>query len=179
MNFIQPVRAIRAGARIIRAVERVIGAKARVIGAEAHVIRAEARVIRAEAWAMRANARTIGAYDYDAVIVGTTDLTHYGPSYRFTPHGVGAKGNGWAKNENDRRFIDLVCALKSREVVPEATEHRNACSSGATAATLAAVSALGATRGVLLDHTSSAEVQARRATANPTDSVGYAAVVFA
>ena len=42
-------------------------------------------------------ARTLEAYDYDAVIIGTTDLTHYGPNYGFTPQGVGSKGNAWAK----------------------------------------------------------------------------------
>lgn len=123
-------------------------------------------------------ARTLSAYNYEALIVGTTDLTHYGPNYGFAPHGIGAEGNTWAKDENDRRFIDLVCSLKSHEVVREATKHKNACSSGATAATLAAVTALGAQRGILLEHTSSAEVMAARSPGDAHDSVGYAAVVF-
>ena len=33
--------------------------------------------------------RTLKAYKYDALIVGTTDLTHYGPRYGFIPQGVG------------------------------------------------------------------------------------------
>lgn len=122
--------------------------------------------------------RTLTAYKYDALIIGTTDLTHYGPRYGFIPEGVGTHGNDWAKHENDRRFIDLLCSMRVRQLVPEATTHKNACSSGAAAATVAAAKALGATRGVLLEHTTSSEVLADRGTEEQTDSVGYAGVVF-
>jgi AmmeMemoRadiSam system protein B len=123
-------------------------------------------------------ARTLNAYGYDALVVGTTDLTHYGPNYGFIPHGIGPKGNTWAAEVNDRRFVELVCRLKTKQVVAEATEHRNACSSGAVAATLAAVCGLGATEAVLLEQTSSSEVLADRAGDEVTNSVGYAGVVF-
>ena len=122
--------------------------------------------------------RTLTAYRYNAIVVGTTDLTHYGPRYGFTPHGTGANANAWAKEQNDRRFIDLICALKVTEVVQEAGEHKNACSSGATAATLAAVTLLGAREGVLLEHTSSSEVLGGQTPTEMQDSVGYAAIVF-
>lgn len=123
--------------------------------------------------------RTLTAYGYDALIVGTTDLTHYGPHYGFVPQGIGAKGNTWAKEVNDRRFIDLVCKLKTGQVVTEATERKNACSSGAAAATLAAVNALGATEGILLQHTTSSEVLGACSGEGMADSVGYAGIVFA
>lgn len=123
-------------------------------------------------------ARTLIAYDYDATIVGTTDLTHYGPHYGFTPQGVGGKANAWAKEVNDRRFIERVCKMEAGEVVVEATKHRNACNAGATAATIAAVTALGATQGVLLEHTTSAEVLGGKSGAEMADSVGYAGIVF-
>jgi AmmeMemoRadiSam system protein B len=122
--------------------------------------------------------RTLTAYKYNALIVGTTDLTHYGPRYGFIPQGVGAKANAWAKEQNDRRFIDLVCSMKATELVAEAMEHKNACGSGATAATVAAVAALGATEGILLEHTTSADVMAGSLPDDQTDSVGYAAMVF-
>ncbi len=122
--------------------------------------------------------RTLTAYKYNALIVGTTDLTHYGPRYGFIPHGFGAKGSVWAKDENDRRFIDLVCSMRAKEVVSEAIEHKNACGGGATAATVAAVAALGATKGMLLEHTTSTEVAGGRMPDDQADSVGYAAIVF-
>jgi len=124
-------------------------------------------------------ARTLSSYDYDALIVGTTDLTHYGPRYGFTPEGVGAKANAWAKEVNDSRFVDLLCELKHDKLVAEASQYRNACSAGAAAATLGAVRALGATEGILLDQTSSAEVLSARCLGDMSDSVGYAGIVFA
>lgn len=123
--------------------------------------------------------RTLTSYQYDVLIIGTTDLTHYGPRYGFNPHGIGSNGNAWAKSENDRRFIDLLCAMKAKELVPEAYEQKNACSSGAAAATVAAAAALGATQGVLLEHTTSSDVLRGQAPGAEEDSVGYAAVVFA
>ncbi len=119
-------------------------------------------------------ARTLKAYKYDALIIGTTDLTHYGPNYGFAPEGVGPKANAWAKVENDRRFVDLLCSLKARELVSEAAERKNACSGGAAAATLGAVTELGATEGILLEHTTSSEVLP----GEQYDSVGYAGIVF-
>jgi len=123
-------------------------------------------------------ARTLKAYDYHALIVGTTDLTHYGPHYGFVPMGVGVEANAWAKNVNDRRFIDLACRLRGGELVAEAAAHKNACSSGAAAATIAAVSALGATDGILLAHASSSEVAAGLTMEEVSDSVGYAGIVY-
>ncbi len=122
--------------------------------------------------------RTLTAYDYNAVIIGTTDLTHYGPRYGFIPRGIGHEGNVWAKETNDRRFIDRVCSMRADELVSEATEHKNACGGGATAATVAASRALGASKGVLLVHTTSSEVLPGPAGAEEPDSVGYAGIVF-
>jgi len=122
-------------------------------------------------------ARTVEAYQYDVVVIGTTDLTHYGPAYGFTPHGRGAVGHRWAREINDRRFIDLVIEMRSTDVVAEAALSHNACSAGAVAATLRAVMALGATTARLLAHTSSSEVAAGRGE-DHDNSVGYAGVVF-
>ena len=121
--------------------------------------------------------RTLCAYNYDAVVIGTTDLTHYGPNYGFTPQGVGAEGNRWALESNDPRFVDLVCNMQGEKVVGEAARNRNACSSGAVAATIATAAMLGATKGTLLGHTSSAEVMGDRGE-DASDSVGYAGIVF-
>lgn len=122
--------------------------------------------------------RTLKAYGYSALIVGTTDLTHYGPRYGFIPKGIGAEGNTWAKEENDTRFIDLVCSMRGKELVREASNRHNACSSGAAAATVAAATALGAKKGILLEHATSSEVLSAKFKEQQDDSVGYAGVVF-
>ena len=123
----------------------------------------------------QAVARTVEVYKKSAVMIGSTDLTHYGPSYGFTPQGTGPEGPAWAKNVNDRRMIDLILSLEPGRIVSENLSHQNACGAGAVAATLAAVVHLGADRAVLVGHTTSYEVVGKR---GGGDSVGYAGVVF-
>lgn len=111
------------------------------------------------------------------VFVGSTDLTHYGPRYRFTPMGCGPEAFRWAKEVNDRRLLELVEALKSDQIVPEAIEHHNACGSGAVAAAIEASKVMGADRAYILRHTTSNEV-ARHRFGESADAVGYAGVVL-
>jgi AmmeMemoRadiSam system protein B len=112
-----------------------------------------------------------------AVFLGSTDLTHYGPRYGFTPKGASAEGLAWARNVNDRRLIDLCLKLAAHEVIAEANANHNACGSGAVAAILAAADQIGATNARLCCHTTSAEVLRERL-GPMTDSVGYAGIVF-
>jgi hypothetical protein len=122
--------------------------------------------------------RTCKHTGVDAVFVGSTDLTHYGPSYGFTPQGTGADGLAWAKDVNDRRMIDLILALRADDVVEEAAAHHNACGAGAIAATAAACKAVGADRATLLEHTTSYEVLSELHHEPMRDAVGYAGIVF-
>ncbi len=108
----------------------------------------------------------------DAAVLGSTDLTHYGPRYGFTPGGGGQAGLAWAR-ENDQRMLRLIESMSSAEVIEEAAQRHNACGGGAVAATIAACSALGAAGGRCLAYTTSAEV------AGGPEAVGYAAVIFA
>lgn len=123
-------------------------------------------------------ARTCADSGAAVAYLGSTDLTHYGPSYEFTPRGVGAGALAWAKDENDRRMLDLILALGAEAVVAEARARQNACGSGAIAATIAACRQAGATQAALLRHTTSFEVLSKRFNEEPTDAVGYAGVVF-
>lgn len=111
------------------------------------------------------------------VFLGSTDLTHYGPRYRFTPRGAGPEGLRWAKEVNDRRMLELVTELRAEEIVREAAEHHNACGAGAIAATIAAAQAAGATNGRVLCHTNSNEVLCARY-GPMEDAVGYAGIVL-
>jgi MEMO1 family protein len=124
--------------------------------------------------AVAEQARALGR---KAVFIGSTDLTHYGPRYSFTPMGSGPNALRWAKEVNDRRLLDLVVALQADKVVPEAVEHHNACGSGAVAAAMGACKVLGADRAQILRHTTSNEV-GRQRFGEMSDTVGYAGVVF-
>jgi len=112
------------------------------------------------------------------VCIGSTDLTHYGPRYGFNPKGNGAKGIDWAKNVNDRNFIDLAIEMNAEKLLNESMENQNACGPGAAAATINAAKALGKTKGVLLAHTHSNEVMERKYHQTSEESVGYAAIIY-
>ena len=112
------------------------------------------------------------------VCIGSTDLTHYGPRYGFTPMGLGRDAFNWASGVNDRQFIDLALKLKAKAMLASAAENCNACGPGAASATVAAAKRLGKTEGLLLAHTNSNEVMLQKMHTKSTDSVGYAAIVF-
>ncbi len=73
----------------------------------------------------------------DAVFVGSTDLTHYGPGFSFEPAGPAAVD--WVLEHNDRRFINRVLDGDARGLIEEAQAHRNACCPGAVSAAMSAV----------------------------------------
>lgn len=122
-------------------------------------------------------AETVGRVGRRVVYLGSTDLTHYGPSYAFTPEGHGQAGIRWAKEINDRRLLERVERLEAEGIVPEAVEHQNACGPGAVAAAIAASRVAGATRARILRHTNSYEVLCDRF-GDMEDAVGYAGVLF-
>lgn len=108
----------------------------------------------------------------ELVVLGSTDLTHYGPNYGWAPHGRGDRAEQWVRDENDRRWTDLACQLDTGAVMQEALAHHNACCPGAAAAALECGRAMGATRAELLVHALSCDIA-------PGESfVGYAGIVF-
>jgi len=109
-------------------------------------------------------------------VVGSTDLTHYGPSYGFAPWGSGAEARAKMR-ENDRRIIDLALAFEADEVVAEARRNSNACGAGAIAATVAAAAAMGADKAALVEYTTSHDVMHEPAEGFQM-AVGYAGVLF-
>lgn len=112
------------------------------------------------------------------VCIGSTDLTHYGPRYGFTPMGVGSKAIEWASQVNDKRFIDLALNLQPEAMLTSAAENCNACGPGAAAAAVATAKKLGRTKGNLLAQTNSRDVMLEKMGTSSAESVGYAAIVF-
>jgi AmmeMemoRadiSam system protein B len=124
----------------------------------------------------RATARRVIDARLRAVFLASSDLTHYGPAYRFAPAGVGINGLAWAK-DNDRRLLEIVERFEPERVVAEVAENMNACGGGAIAAMMAACRELGAGSATVLRHASSYETLADVAPQQPDNAVGYAAVV--
>ncbi len=96
-------------------------------------------------------------YERTAVVIGSTDLTHYGDAYSFTPAGYGSGAHRWMQ-QNDARILQLAEEMRAPEILEEARSHRNACGAGALAATVEAARALGAQRGHLVEYTTSYDV---------------------
>lgn len=106
------------------------------------------------------------------MVLGSTDLTHYGANYGFVSHGTGASAVKWVKNENDKRVIDAMLEMDPGKVIKEALANDNACCSGAAATAISAAKELGASRAELVTYATSYDI-------SPADSfVGYAGIIF-
>lgn len=105
-------------------------------------------------------------------VIGSTDLTHYGPNYGFTPQGTGPHAVEWVRQHNDHGMIEAVLAMNPQAVLAEASANQNSCCAGAVAGAIAAGRELGATIAEAMDYTTSYDKQ-------PGDSfVGYLAALF-
>jgi MEMO1 family protein len=116
----------------------------------------------------------VKSQDQELVIIGSTDLTHYGEPYRFVPAGVGERARQWMSS-NDQRIIDLAIGMQGEQIVSEANEYQNACGAGALAATAESAKVLGAEAGQVLDYRTSFDVAPE---AVFRMAVGYAGIVF-
>jgi AmmeMemoRadiSam system protein B len=109
--------------------------------------------------------------DIQAIAIGSTDLTHYGPNYGFVPAGTGKEVVKWVVN-NDKRVIERICAMDAAGVMEEASGHQNACCAGACASAIVIARELGA-------HTAEALMYATSYDKSPGSSfVGYVGAVF-
>ena len=105
-------------------------------------------------------------------IIGSTDMTHYGPDFGLTPAGTGEKAVEWVKNENDRNAIKALMEMDESKIITQGLENKNMCCAGAAAATAAACKKLGAVKAVELDYATSFEKSAS------ASFVGYAGILY-
>ena len=105
-------------------------------------------------------------------ILGSTDLTHYGFNYGYTPKGSGEEAVNWVKNENDKRVVDLMLEMDAERVIEESLRNHNACCSGAAATAIAAARKLNSTGAEKLIYSTSYDIR-------PNSSfVGYVGIIF-
>ena len=105
-------------------------------------------------------------------VIGSTDMTHYGPNFDFTPAGPGRQAVDWVKTENDAAAIDAMKAMDDKAIIAQGLEHHNMCCPGAVAATAAAARKMGATKARLVEYATSFDK-------NPSDSfVGYTGMLY-
>ena len=107
-----------------------------------------------------------------AMIVGSTDLTHYGTNYGFTKMGSGESALKWVREKNDRLVIDAMLEMDPERVVQVARANQNACCAGAAATAVAGAGHLGANRAETVDYATSYDK-------SPGESfVGYVGIVM-
>jgi hypothetical protein len=105
-------------------------------------------------------------------IIGSTDLTHYGRNYGFSPQGRAEIALDWVRDDNDRRIVEALLDMAPERVIDEGRSRQNACCAGAAATAVAAVHELGARQSKKLAYATSYDK-------SPGDSfVGYVGVVF-
>ena len=107
-------------------------------------------------------------------VIGSTDLTHYGDNYGYSPKGRGKPALEWVKNVNDAAFIDAVLAGDPSRALQRAQEDSAACSAGAALGALGFAACLGKASGRLLDYRTSADADSQI----PGSFVGYAAIAI-
>ncbi len=111
-------------------------------------------------------------YGRKVCVVGSTDLTHYGPNYGFTPQGTGKQAVEWARKENDAGIIQQMVEMNPRNVLEWGETHQAACSAGAAAAAIECASLWGCEEGILIGYENSYSI-------HPDSSfVGYAGVLY-
>ncbi|TVQ37179.1 MAG: AmmeMemoRadiSam system protein B [Spirochaetaceae bacterium] len=105
-------------------------------------------------------------------VVGSTDLTHFGPRFGLTRPGSLQRNQQWAERVNDRGFLDLCRARDAAGLLAHAAANQSACSPGAAAAAVAFSLSRGDSAARELGYDSSF----RRA--RDENFVGYGAVAF-
>ena len=108
----------------------------------------------------------------ETIVIGSTDLTHYGSNFMFSPMGSGPDAVTWVKDINDRDIIDKMVALDCTGVIKSATSNYSACSAGAAAAAMQFAKLSGISSGKLIDYFNSYDIS------ESESFVGYTGISF-
>ncbi len=87
-------------------------------------------------------------------VIGSTDLTHYGPSYNFLPNPSLEEPVKWVES-SDRKILDAMVEIKPLNILKLADKDRSACSAGAAVCAAQFASLSGVERGQLLSYETS------------------------
>jgi AmmeMemoRadiSam system protein B len=115
-------------------------------------------------------------------VLSSTDLTHYGPNYGFSPQGRGEAALKWVREVNDRSFIEALEAGDPVAALSRAENNKAACSAGAVLGALGFAQVLGLEQARLLAYGTSADAElssrSGEDTPAPDSFVGYAAMAW-
>ena len=106
------------------------------------------------------------------VVLGSTDLTHYGPAYGFAPAGHGQEAISWVREQNDRGIINAFLSMNLKLALKHSQEKSSACSAGAAVAAASFAAMGGIKTGTLAGYRLSCDF-------HKSDSfVGYAGICY-
>ncbi|MBW1780295.1 MAG: AmmeMemoRadiSam system protein B [Deltaproteobacteria bacterium] len=106
------------------------------------------------------------------VVLGSTDLTHYGYNYGYMPKGIGDEAVEWVRKVNDKRAVDVMVKMDEAAVMAESFNSHNICCPGAAASAIVAARTLGGIKARQMVYGTSYDVR-------PDSSfVGYVGIVF-
>ncbi len=116
--------------------------------------------------------RIVSDLQKETIVIGSTDLTHYGRNFMFSPAGSGPDAVRWVKNKNDKDIIEKMLMLDCKGVLKLASSNQSACSPGGAAAAMQFARLSGVSSGNLEDYYTSYDI-------SPSESfVGYAGISF-
>jgi AmmeMemoRadiSam system protein B len=118
-------------------------------------------------------AKAVAELNRKVSVIASTDLTHYGANYCFSPKGSGKAALAWMRDVNDAAFINAVESGSCGEVLNRAERDHSACSAGAVLGAMGFAKALGTGGFRLLEYGTSADMQQGEV---PDSFVGYAAM---
>ena len=105
-------------------------------------------------------------------VVGSTDLTHYGPAYGFSPAGKGEAAVEWVRQQNDKSIINAFVDMQHQSALRISARDRSACSAGGAATASAFAGLRGIKRGKIIGHSMSCD------TYKSDSFVGYVGILY-
>jgi len=108
-------------------------------------------------------------------VLASTDLTHYGVNYGFSPRGSGSAALRWVREVNDANFIKAVESGNPGEALLRAAGDFSACSAGAVLGAMGFAKETDLGGAKLLEYATSADMEEGIV---PDSFVGYAAFAF-
>jgi AmmeMemoRadiSam system protein B len=121
-------------------------------------------------------ARAAARLGRKTVLLGSTDLTHYGNNYGYVPQGRGRKALDWVRNVNDAAFIKAILEDRPEDALIHAAAMFSACSAGAALVCTGFAREMRAGSAGLLAYSTSADAGLEGGGDVPDSFVGYAAI---
>jgi MEMO1 family protein len=106
------------------------------------------------------------------IVIGSTDLTHYGPAFHFTPLGAANIAYERVKDEYDAKIIDAFKNMDSDRALKLANNDRSACSVGAAVAAIEFAKGWNCEKGEVIAYGNSYSLSPG------TSFVGYASLIY-